>query len=197
MLRPRHRTCPRRGRGKGCVMAGGANGSPDVGALLAAARPGVVRLCARLSGSPESAEDLAQETLVEAWRHADRLRDAAGVAPWLGAIARNVCLRWARRRGRERARQVAQAQLIPQPPQDDEQHDIGGVLQVVEGGAGALVARPTAGATAEGALAERSAPGLFSRRSRATMGTGHRHLLHAAAEAATVPEADRPRQAVV
>ena len=35
--------------------------------------------------------------------------------------------------------QIAQAQFVPQPPQHDEQHDIGGIFQVVEGGSGALV----------------------------------------------------------
>lgn len=64
----------------------------------------VVRLCARLSGSPDAAEDLAQEVMIEAWRHAANLRDRNAVGPWLSGIARNVCLRWRRRRGREAAR---------------------------------------------------------------------------------------------
>src|SRR3712207_7136587 len=47
---------------------------------------------------PDAAEDLAQETLLEAWRHADKLHDPTGTVPWLWAIARNVCLRHARDR---------------------------------------------------------------------------------------------------
>jgi RNA polymerase sigma factor (sigma-70 family) len=70
---------------------------------LLAERPRLVRLCARISGDLDAAEDLAQETLVEAWRHQQRLRDPGGYAPWLSAIARNVSLRWARRSSRERA----------------------------------------------------------------------------------------------
>jgi len=54
----------------------------------------LVRLCTQLSGSSEAAEDLAQETLYEAWRHRDRLHDPQGQARWHTAIARNVCLRW-------------------------------------------------------------------------------------------------------
>ena len=50
-----------------------------------------------------AAEDLAQETLLEAWRNRHKLRDAAGAERWLNAIARNVCLRWLRRRAREAA----------------------------------------------------------------------------------------------
>jgi RNA polymerase sigma-70 factor (ECF subfamily) len=71
---------------------------------LAGERARLVRLCTQLSGDRDAAEDLAQETLIEAWRHRDRLLDRQGADRWLAAIARNVCLRWARRRGRERMR---------------------------------------------------------------------------------------------
>jgi RNA polymerase sigma-70 factor (ECF subfamily) len=71
---------------------------------LAGERARLVRLCVRLSGDRDAAEDLAQETLIEAWRHQDRLHDQQGADRWLAAIARNVCLRWARQRGRERMR---------------------------------------------------------------------------------------------
>src|SRR3954451_22870934 len=69
-----------------------------------AARRRLVRLCERLTGDRHAAEDLAQETLLEAWRNAHKLHDPTGADHWLAAIARNVCLRWARSRGREPAR---------------------------------------------------------------------------------------------
>ena len=69
-------------------------------------RARLVRLCAKLTGDIHAAEDLAQETLIEAWHNVHKLYDFAGHAPWLSAIARNVCLRWARRHGREVARRV-------------------------------------------------------------------------------------------
>ena len=72
-------------------------------AALQAERARLVRLCARLAGDPDAAEDLAQETLIEAWRHRQRLHDPQGYSQWLSAIARNICMRWSRRRGRERA----------------------------------------------------------------------------------------------
>lgn len=67
----------------------------------APSRSRLVRLCAGITGDAIAAEDLAQETLVEAWRHAAKLNDDTGVDRWLNAIARNVCRRWARERGRE------------------------------------------------------------------------------------------------
>jgi RNA polymerase sigma factor (sigma-70 family) len=69
--------------------------------VLPAERRRLVRLCARIVGDADAAEDLAQETLLEAWRHAHKLQDPAGYAPWLSAIARNVCLRWRHRQGHE------------------------------------------------------------------------------------------------
>jgi RNA polymerase sigma factor (sigma-70 family) len=73
----------------------------DINSALSAERPRLVRLCASLSGAPSAAEDLAQETLLEAWRSWAKLADRQALAPWLAGIARNVCLRWRRRRGRE------------------------------------------------------------------------------------------------
>jgi RNA polymerase sigma-70 factor (ECF subfamily) len=71
---------------------------------LHAERARLVHLCAYLTGNNDAAEDLAQETLVEAWRHAHKLHDPSGRDRWLAAIARNVCRRWLRARGRELAR---------------------------------------------------------------------------------------------
>jgi RNA polymerase sigma-70 factor (ECF subfamily) len=76
----------------------------ELEALLAAERQRLVRLCAYFSGDRDAAEDLAQETLIEAWRHRDRLVDRQGAGRWLAAIARNVSLRWVRARARDRTR---------------------------------------------------------------------------------------------
>lgn len=76
----------------------------------------LVRLCAAVSGDSAAAEDLAQETLLEAWRNRHKLRDADGIERWLAAIARNVCLRWRRQRGRE----VALVPLDSDPAAEDQ-----------------------------------------------------------------------------
>ncbi len=70
----------------------------------------LVRLCAAITGDSDSADDLAQETLLEAWRHLERLSDSSGIDRWLAAIARNVCRRWSRRRGQDLAIGIALSQ---------------------------------------------------------------------------------------
>jgi RNA polymerase sigma-70 factor (ECF subfamily) len=75
-------------------------------AEMLAERVWLVRLCARLTGHVEAAEDLAQETLLEAWRNRHKFRGGSESRAWLAAIARFVCLRWRRRRWRERAQFV-------------------------------------------------------------------------------------------
>jgi RNA polymerase sigma factor (sigma-70 family) len=80
----------------------------------------LVRLCATISGDPAAAEDLAQETLLEAWRNAHKLRDPSGADRWLAAIARNVCLRWGRSRGRDLPATELDADLSPPDELDVE-----------------------------------------------------------------------------
>jgi RNA polymerase sigma factor (sigma-70 family) len=80
--------------------------SADLAARLAAERPRLVSLCARLSGDVEMAEDLAQETLAEGWRLLAKLRQPEGLSAWLSAIARNICLRWGRERRHDSAHTI-------------------------------------------------------------------------------------------
>ena len=78
-------------------------------------RARLVRLCAAISGDRDAADDLAQETLLEAWRMRRKLREPAGFEPWLSAIARNICRRWARRRGRELPAASLAAETFAEP----------------------------------------------------------------------------------
>lgn len=94
-----------------------------------AERAWLVRYCASLSGRPEQAEDLAQETLVEAWRNRHKLVDPTGRSPWLAAIARYVIQRWFRQQGRDQQHLVSLddeeifQELWPQE-QGDFEHDL-------------------------------------------------------------------------
>jgi RNA polymerase sigma-70 factor (ECF subfamily) len=57
------------------------------------ARPRLLRL-AQLNGiAPDEAEDVVQETCIEAWRHLANLREPARLGSWLDGICRNVCKR--------------------------------------------------------------------------------------------------------
>src|SRR5215469_4765573 len=65
-------------------------------------RARLIRLCTRMTGRSDVAEDLAQETLLEAWKHLHTLQDPQRFSSWLAGIARNLCLRWKRAQERER-----------------------------------------------------------------------------------------------
>jgi RNA polymerase sigma factor (sigma-70 family) len=80
------------------------NETIDFETILAGERPRLVRLCAWFCGSAEAAEDLAQETLMAAWKSRAQLQSAEKLKPWTSAIARNICLNWSRRHYREQSR---------------------------------------------------------------------------------------------
>jgi len=58
-------------------------------------------LCYRLTGSMEDAEDLAQETFVQAFQNLAEFRAEAKASSWLYRIAVNCCLNWRKRRQRQ------------------------------------------------------------------------------------------------
>ena len=82
---------------------------------LATARPRLHRLAQLRGVAPEAIEDVVQETLLEAWKHQDRLHTPEGAHLWLDEICRNVCRRYTRKRLVEQQRLAFLA-----PSQDDE-----------------------------------------------------------------------------
>ena len=50
-----------------------------------------------MCGSPEDAEEVAQETLIKVFENFDQLREPERVRPWVFRIARNACLMQRRR----------------------------------------------------------------------------------------------------
>ena len=71
--------------------------SPITEGLLFAERSRLMKLCLRLTGDQQLAEDLTQETLLIGWQQQDQLRDQSRRIQWLNGIARNLCRGWLRR----------------------------------------------------------------------------------------------------
>jgi RNA polymerase sigma-70 factor (ECF subfamily) len=60
----------------------------------------VARFCAGFCGSAAEADDLLQETFVDAWKAMHRFPASANAKGWLFGIARRVCIRYLRKRDR-------------------------------------------------------------------------------------------------
>src|ERR1700709_2920859 len=69
------------------VQAGGATIERE----LESSRRALTGYCYRMLGSGSEAEDAVQETMVRAWKAADRLEARAALKSWLYRIASNVC----------------------------------------------------------------------------------------------------------
>jgi RNA polymerase sigma-70 factor, ECF subfamily len=63
-------------------------------------RPAIRLHCYRMLGSSHDGDDVAQETLLRAWRARESLGDPERLRPWLYRIATNVCLDELKRRPR-------------------------------------------------------------------------------------------------
>ncbi len=62
------------------------------GALAEEHRNALLRLCYKMTGSHETAEDLVQETLLKAYTHIAAFELRSSLATWLHRIATNACL---------------------------------------------------------------------------------------------------------
>jgi len=83
--------------------------TPSLAALLAHYRNDIYRLALRLVGNRADAEDIVQESLLQAWRSISSFKGKAGIRTWLYRIAMNAARmhrRAARRRPTESLQEV-------------------------------------------------------------------------------------------
>ena len=80
--------------------------SGDREGLLTAARPRLRRLAQLRGVTPDVVDDVVQETLLEAWKHLDRLQSLEGFHAWIDEICRNICRRYARKKQTDLVRYV-------------------------------------------------------------------------------------------
>ncbi len=92
--------------------------SPSWEQALPDLRKQLVGRARRLGVDPETAEDLAQDALQEAWRVRERIYDPAGVDRWLDAIFSNIYRRWAKYVGQEHSARLKTAGAAPDVAED-------------------------------------------------------------------------------
>ena len=84
-------------------------------------------LCYRLTGSMEEAEDLAQDTFLQAFQSRADFRGESKASTWLYRIAVNRCLNWRKRQERQ-VRAQEQLQLV----EPEAVHDGSGRAQQIQ-----------------------------------------------------------------
>jgi len=85
----------------------------DFAEVAEAAAPRLLRMATRMCGNAADAEDLVQETLLQAFRKWDQFEGRSQPTTWLYTIATRLCQRRHRRRSGEPARVESLSELLP------------------------------------------------------------------------------------
>ena len=92
------------------IIAAQAGDDDAFGLLVARQAPALLRLAARALGDADDAEDVVQETFLQAYGALHTFRGEAGLGTWLGRIALRRCQdRWARERRRDEIAEARRA----------------------------------------------------------------------------------------
>lgn len=120
----------------GRIAVGDTDRRPDtaealIRSLYAEHGRSLLAYATRLTGDRAAAEDVVQETLVRAWKHADDLLDGKGsVRGWLLTVARNLVTDRARARA-VRPAEVAEVEDRP-PVQGDHSESVVNTMVVLD-----------------------------------------------------------------
>jgi RNA polymerase sigma-70 factor (ECF subfamily) len=120
----RHRTAHVRGAARAASDLGAAGAAPAldpsalVRSLYAEYGPALLAYVTRLLSDPHQAEDVVQETMVRAWRNAERLTPELGsVSGWLTRVAHNIAVDKIRARN-ARPAEVEESAAVPGSVED-------------------------------------------------------------------------------
>jgi len=95
------------------VVAVQAGDADAFGVLVTRHTPALLRLVARALGDADDAEDVVQETFLQAYRALHTFRGEASLGTWLGRIALRRCQdRWAKERRRDRIAEARRVDLL-------------------------------------------------------------------------------------
>ena len=83
------------------------------GAVAEATAPRLYRIAMRMCGNPSDAEDLVQDTLLQAFRKWDQFEGRSAPSTWLYTIAGRLCQRRHRRRAGEPTHLASLSELLP------------------------------------------------------------------------------------
>jgi RNA polymerase sigma-70 factor (ECF subfamily) len=84
-------------------IIGSQDGDPAAFEILVRTHQRMIHaLTFRMTGSQADAEDLAQETFIQAYQQIGRFRGEASFSSWLYRIGVNTCLNWRKRESRRR-----------------------------------------------------------------------------------------------
>jgi RNA polymerase sigma-70 factor (ECF subfamily) len=97
----------------------------------------VYAVARNLLGSPQLAEEAAQQTFLKAWRSAATVEPGRDLAPWLATIARRTAIDIHRQEIRESASDLADVPeshpaLVQQPMQIERTYDVWQVRQALD-----------------------------------------------------------------
>jgi len=151
----------------GLVRRAGAGDIRAFEALMARHERPVLRTALALLRNREDAKDAAQEVFLRLYNHLARIEPERALAPWLYTVTVNVCRTIARKRRKQAALRVDNAErLTPgRPTQPDAAAQTADAWRIVERGLAALPAKERA------ALVLRDIEGLSTREVAAILGS--------------------------